>query len=488
MVAELGSVTEMGMRVTNFFRLNKSQAELDFIDVDVTRDTRLFIDPYAIEIRDDPFSERLKTHIVSFFQTLIEAIKSNDQRLLQSLTSHLSEPEETFLGMSKGTPAGRGVGRGQANQIIAALRSSRAVQTGLLTDLAETELFIEGISSDKLSDLTTNLIRGPLNEYTANQCALLGMETRRVAMPAAWNPEKLRWEGSYADIPIVSGKKVLLVPKSIVRMKLSLDSQEFYNNHILEFLQAEELSSNGSLVRMIKNGTEPRVYKKDLKEQHPFSKKFLADFVRQHPQIIETYKKIKGADGPLSAKQMEKDFNESVFALSLIDDLRKIPAGYDNASRYQSFMTGILTFLFYPHLTSPKMEQPQNEGRKRIDIHFVNSSRDGFFYRMRTWPMTKALYAIFECKNYSKDITNPEIDQLAGRFGQQRGNLGFITCRDLDNAGLALKRCRDVANEGKGLVLILTDENVRYLLQAVADRKRSLINSFLEFEASKRLN
>jgi hypothetical protein len=226
------------MRVTNFFRLNKSQAELDFIDVDVTRDTRLFIDPYAIEIRDDPFSERLKEHITSFFQALIDAIKANDQARLAALTSHLSEPEETFLGMSKGAPAGRGVGRGQANQIISALRNSRAVQTGLLTDLAEAELFIEGISSDKLSDLTTNLIRGPLNDYTAAQCALLGIKTNRVAMPAAWNPEKLRWESAYADIPIVSGKKVLLVPKSIVRIKLSLDSQEFYNNYILEFLKS----------------------------------------------------------------------------------------------------------------------------------------------------------------------------------------------------------------------------------------------------------
>jgi hypothetical protein len=476
------------MRVTNFFRLNKSQAELDFIDVDVTRDTRLFIDPYAIEIRDDPFSERLKEHITSFFQALIDAIKANDQARLAALTSHLSEPEETFLGMSKGAPAGRGVGRGQANQIISALRNSRAVQTGLLTDLAEAELFIEGISSDKLSDLTTNLIRGPLNDYTAAQCALLGIKTNRVAMPAAWNPEKLRWESAYADIPIVSGKKVLLVPKSIVRIKLSLDSQEFYNNYILEFLKSEELNSNGSLVRLIKNGTERRVYKTDLKEHFPFSKKFLADFVAEHPHIIETDKKIKGASGPLSNKQIEEDFNESVFAESLIAELKMIPAGRDHAGKYHSLMIGILTFLFYPNLTNPTKEQPQNEGRKRIDIQFINSSKDGFFYRMRTSPFTKAIYATFECKNYSGDITNPEIDQLAGRFGQQRGNLGFLTCRSLDNEALALKRCRDVATDGKGLVLILTDENIQVLLKAVADRKRNVVDTFLELEAAKRLN
>lgn len=476
------------MRITNFFRLNKSQAELDFIDVDVSRDTRLFVDPYAIEIRDDLFSEELKEHVVSYFQALLEAIKSGDALRIHSLTSHLSEPEETFLGMSKGAPAGRGVGRGQANQIVAALRASRAVQTGLLTDLAETELFIEGISSDKLSDLTTNLIRAPLNSYTAQQCELHGLETRKVAMPAAWNPEKLRWEAGYADIPIVGGRKVLFVPKSIVRRKLSLDSQEFYNAHMLEFLQAEELNSNGNLVRLIKNGQERRVYKKDLKLKHPFSKRYLAKFVSEHPDIIETYKKIKGAEGPLSARDMEEDFNESVFAETLIERLRAIPPGRDHAAQYHSFMTGVLTFLFYPKLTAPSKEHPHNDGRKRIDLRFVNSGTSGFFYRMRSWPKTAAVYVFFECKNYSEDIKNPEIDQLVGRFGQQRGYLGFITCRSVSNADLALNRCRDVAHEGKGLVMILTDDNVIGLLQAVADRRGSMIDSFLEAEASKRLS
>lgn len=476
------------MRISNYFRLNKSQSELDFVDIDVTRDTRLFVDPYAIEIRDDIFSEDLNEHVASYFGALLEAIREDNRSRLLSLTAHLSEPEETFLGMSKGAPAGRGVGRGQANQIIAALRASRAVKTGLLTDLAETELFIEGISSDKLSDLTTNIIRGPLNAYTKQQCDLLGLETHKVGMPPAWNPEKSRWESGYADIPLVMGKKVLFVPKSIVRQKLSLDSQEFYNSRMMDYLQAEELNSNGSLVRLIKKGTERRVYKKDLKPKYPFSKGFLAEFVQEHPGLLDTYKKLKGAEGPLSASEMEKDFSETTFSTALIERLKGIPAGNENASTYHSFMIGVLTFLFYPKLTAPAKEQPQNDGRKRIDIRYINSATSGFFHRMRTWPKTNALYVPFECKNYSGDIANPEIDQLAGRFGQQRGHLGFITCRTITNPHLALARCRDIANEGKGLAMLLTDENIITMLHAVSENRRSAIDAFLEAEAAKRLN
>ena len=474
------------MRISNFFRLNRPQAELDFVDVDVSRDTRLFVDPYAIEIRDDAFAEELKRHIASFFQALLDAIRAKDRTRLISLTSHLGEPPDTFLGLSKGSP-GRGVGRGQADQIIAALRGSRAVQTGLLTDLAEAELFIEGISSDKLSDLTTNVIRRPLYAYSQEQCELLNLETRKVATPAAWNPEELRWEAAYTELPVVSGKPVLLIPKLLVRRRLSLESQEFYNAHMMEYLRAEELRAHGPLVRILKS-KKPVVYKKDLKEKFPFSKGFLADFVSKHPEVIESYKKIKGAEGPLTSHEMDEQFSEPIFAESLIRALPRIPTGNAAASEYHSFMIGALTFIFYPALTAPKKEAEIHEGRKRIDIRFFNSAKSGFFHRMRTWPQTAALYVFIECKNYGSEIGNPELDQLTGRFGHQRGRFGIITCRSIGDKARIEARCKDAAQDGRGLMLVLTDEDVITLLQAIVDRRRSGIDRFLEYEAEKRLS
>jgi hypothetical protein len=93
----------------------------------------------------------------------------------RDLLAHLREPTETRFGLSSKRPAGAGIGPHQAQQLFEALRDSSAVTTGLLSSLEECELMIEGIGRDKISDLTTNVIRAHLIEYTQQQCKLHGV-------------------------------------------------------------------------------------------------------------------------------------------------------------------------------------------------------------------------------------------------------------------------------------------------------------------------
>jgi hypothetical protein len=90
---------------------NLSQAELDFVDVDVTTDNRLYLDPYAIQIRDDEWSASCGDYIRSFFNEVLDALRANNIRRAEHLLGNLHEPNETFLGESTGRPSGRGVGR-----------------------------------------------------------------------------------------------------------------------------------------------------------------------------------------------------------------------------------------------------------------------------------------------------------------------------------------------------------------------------------------
>lgn len=462
------------------FGLPHSQAEVDFVDIDLETDIPLYVCPYAIEIRTDDWSASCGDLIRSFFAEVLAQLRAGDDARVEHLLGNLHEPNETRLGQSIGRPAGRGVGPNKSMLLGEALRNSRAYDTGLLNDISETELFIHGVGRDTISDLTTNIIRGKLAEYTLGQCDLHGVPVHNVRnIGPSWNPVRRNWEARTYRLPVHNGRPILLVPKTSVRFRMSIDSQEFYNFHMVEFLQAEYLHAGGALVHTFKNGNQT-VYKKSVKEHHPFIKDDLAAFVREHPQVLERYKEIAGARGPLENRDLDEGFQEELFAEVLIGRLGEIPSGNHDATAYHHLATGICTFLFYPDLITPIKEYEQHDGRKRVDIVFTNAANDGFFHRRLSAPQTRAVSVFVECKNYTKEISNPELDQLSGRFSIRRGHFGILLCRTIDDKDRILNRCRDTAVDGRGYMLPLEDADLIHMLTLVKDGNRHQIDNYLE--------
>jgi hypothetical protein len=140
------------------FGLAKTQPELDFVDVSLNTDNRLFVDPFALSQKADRWSQDAHQTVVSFFQAIIDSIRQRNEQRAKDLLGHLREPNETRLGYSRRRVQGAGIGDMQAEDLFNALRDSTAVQTGFINSLEESELMIEGISHDKISDLTTNII------------------------------------------------------------------------------------------------------------------------------------------------------------------------------------------------------------------------------------------------------------------------------------------------------------------------------------------
>lgn len=165
---------------SEFYKLNKFQDELDFVDVPIADDVLLFIDPYVFSVREDVWSAECNNLIVDFFHTVINAIKSKNARYAQTLLSNLNEPTETHLGVSRSSISGRGIGGKQAFDLYYQLSKSQAAKTGKMADLSDCELLIPGIGFDKVSDITTNIIRKKLIEYTQEQRKLYNIPMRVV--------------------------------------------------------------------------------------------------------------------------------------------------------------------------------------------------------------------------------------------------------------------------------------------------------------------
>lgn len=467
------------IRFSEYFELNKNQAELDFVDIFVNDDIPLYIDPYVFKLRTDDWSVDCNDLIVDFFSTVINAIKNKRSDYAKQLLEQLGEPSETHLGVSRGSTSGKGVSGKQANDLYERLSTSKAVTSGSVTDISDCELMIPGIGFDKVSDITTNIIREKLILYTQEQCRLHGIPMRSIPSGKVWSPVEKRWlNGTYVDLPVYDGKRIILVPKYSVVFKMTLSSRELYEKDIVEYIQAEQMEAMSSLVEVLKNGKR-RVTKKSIKE-HPdyqMSKEFIYAFCDQHPEVLEQYKERKGS-GVTTAIDIN-DINERAVAESLIDALRSIDPGSEQASAFHSLSVGILEFLFFPHLMYPKKEHEVHDGRKRIDITFNNASSEGFWNQIRTVPTTAASLVMVECKNYSRDIKNPELDQMSGRFSHQRGWFGLIMCRSFDNKKLFVQRCKDTAADGRGVIICLDDTDVISMLQLVIDGRRSEIDKYM---------
>lgn len=458
--------------INNIYNLKKTQHELDFVNINPNRDFPVYLNPFVFSTRSDQFSVEATRTITGFFQHNLSLIKSNYIDDARQNFFHLNEPNETCLGMSSHRPRGRGIGDNNADDLFESILKSRALKTGLVEHLEDTAIFIPGIGKDKVSDMTTNIIRLNLIKYTQEQCDLLGIPlTQDVASGFFWDMNSLSWRQEHMNMLIIGNNRILLVPKGVVSYIKEFNSGKYHQHYALEFLQEDHLRRNTSLVqvRYGKNGLIRRrfVTKKDLiKTELTADKELLSDFTKKHPEVFNNFRKGAATEIIAIANADFENINVNNLIDFLIKKLKIIPKGSKDAMAYHTLMIGILEFIFYPNLINPVKELEINQGRKRIDISFDNGAPSGgFFYRLQHSFNIPCPYVFFECKNYTKDIQNPELDQMIGRLSPNRGRFGIIVCRDIEDENLFMQRCSDSYKDQHGLTLPLIDNDIIQILE-----------------------
>lgn len=236
-------------KISEIFKLNKSQFELDFIDINIEQDTPLFIDSAYLRSKNDPWAKDSVLLINSFFSTVLSLISNEEVDKARKIFLNFSEPKETCLGLSSNSVDGSGPGPEKMGKIFNNLLESKAAVSGLFQDLEDSVIFVDKFGRDNLSDMITNIIKLQLIEYTQGQCKLLGIPLQKnVTTGQYWDQDKEEWSESYSEMLIIEGKKIVLVPKSIVVWESLYSKDRYYNHFALEFLQAQNLKAKTLLV------------------------------------------------------------------------------------------------------------------------------------------------------------------------------------------------------------------------------------------------
>ena len=163
------------MKISEKFNLGLTQAYLDFVDIDTETDLEVFIDPTALRDLESQWGRACASLVQQYFSTVLDYIKNKEHDNAKALLSNLKERNEFHIGYSSGRSRGSGFGNKSADLIWDALCNSKAATTGLLKDIEDSCLLIEGIGRDMISDAVCNIIRPKLIEYTQDMCRYYGI-------------------------------------------------------------------------------------------------------------------------------------------------------------------------------------------------------------------------------------------------------------------------------------------------------------------------
>ncbi len=272
---------ELGLNV-------KSHSEIDFVDIIVNGDTKLFLDPCLIELCQDRWALSAKASMGSYFKRFYEVYR-NDEGIesKRQLFAHPNEINATKLGHGNGDNGKAKTTEGIIEAFIGV--ESLFSKNIKLSHPIDLPLFIKGFAEDCLSDMLTNVLFKVLNDFTLDQCNKYNVRTSQLSEEYYyWDYVTNDWLPYQGNCLIIDKKVILLVPKWFVRKRFYYNVNQYFSRIILEKLQQEQAWID-------KKGKVKVPSKKSLKDKLLYGdrNKYLTviEFTEKDPLLLEVYHK-----------------------------------------------------------------------------------------------------------------------------------------------------------------------------------------------------
>lgn len=143
----------------------------------------------------------------------------------------------------------------------------------------------------------------------------------------------------------------------------------------------------------------------------------------------------------------------------MVTRLNAVPPGRAGWSEFENICTEILTFLFVPPLSQPKIQSRSYSGIDRRDAVFPNRQDLGDNVWAKIYRELGARLILFEFKNYDKtEIGKEEVNQTRNYLNKAMGRLGIICSNKKPENQAYIKRNTIFSEEGKVILFITKDK------------------------------
>jgi hypothetical protein len=428
-------------RLNDHFSLPFTQEEVDFAIPYLDDDIPLYVDPFLLWKSPSMQDQALHTALVSSFNHFGHLAKTGKEADALAAMIRISECSEAGLGSARGKN-GKRIGEGAASEILSLFSSIPQVKAGGFEHLEEIQLFVDQIGKDRVSDLTCNLTKSFLIDFTMDQCSKHGIPTNDVVLDGVFDYPSKRFKSEPLALPCNPNTKtpLLLIPKRWLRFSPWINYDDYFSS------------------ACVKEGAIPK------------ERVAVLQFNRHNYDMVQTFVRQR--------ERLQGDCkNDPLFkpiaitsARRKLEEIKKLPSGKTgNADqRYEELVCQLLASLLYPQLDFAA-EQSRTDSGVLI--------RDLIFYNNRSFDFLKDIYdlygsrqMVFELKNV-REVERDHVNQLNRYLNDELGRFGvFVTRNPLPKK--IQKSLIDLWSGQRRCILVLTDADLEMMVTVFESKQR----------------
>ena len=428
-------------RLNDFHKILLNQEKVDFFIPFVDEDLPLYVDPFLLWKSDSGMDNGLHTSLVDSFNHLGALYYIGDEAEAINILVAASECSEVGLGTSS-NKQGKRIGKTAAKQILNLFKEIPRLKECGFTHFEEIQLLVEGISKDRISDISCSLLSSFIVDYTQDQCIRYGIPMS-IVETEIFSPQKRRFIRLSKELPInpKTNCPIWLLPKRWLRQMPWMNPDEFFNKYLPSENPALKLS-------------RPEVI----------------DYNRLHYLQVEGYTKQKEA----TAQDLRSDplFRQIPVASAkrTISDIKKLSTGNQDKSDkiYEEKVCRLLATLLYPQLDFAQSQSRTESGCQIRDLVFYNNCSEPVFKEI--FDKYSSYQLVFELKNV-KEISRDHIAQVNRYLNDNFGKFGVIVTRNRPPSKIR-RHLIDLWSGQRKCILVMTDEDLQLMVDLYDNKQR----------------
>ena len=224
------------MRISTHLNLPPGHINFPFVDITTHSDTRLFLDPCLIERSQDELSKYASALIADFEDKLYLDMRHGHWDITIAF-DEAHEINDTKLGYGNGFNGKGKTPHGMRDSLDGLCRLANNIPS--IARIQDISVFVEDFAEDCMSDLLTNILRLLLNQFTANLMLTYGKTSAGKHVIKSWDLQTHSWIETEQPYWMVSGQKILLVPKWWVRKNFLFKAHQYLYGVIIERMRRE---------------------------------------------------------------------------------------------------------------------------------------------------------------------------------------------------------------------------------------------------------